>query len=124
MAIPKKVRDELLVEARHRCTICSEPCFEIHHIIEQSEGGSDDQGNLIVLCPNCHQHRLHRSQEFTRDQILIYKAKLKEANEIDRRLLQNLEAIRIRIGTDTIAEVELALRTELSEAVLQVSPTR
>jgi 5-methylcytosine-specific restriction endonuclease McrA len=71
MAIPKAVRDVLLVEARHRCTVCSEKCFEIHHIMEVSEGGTDEPDNLIVLCPNCHQHRYHRSGEFTRDQLRL-----------------------------------------------------
>jgi hypothetical protein len=93
VAIPKRVRDELLVEARHRCTICAEKCFEIHHIIEQNEGGTDEAENLIVLCPNCHQHRYHRSGEFTRDQLCLYKAKLKEQNEIERRLSLHLEEI-------------------------------
>ena len=73
MAILKAARDKLLVDARHRCTICAEKCFEIHHIIEQAEGGTDDIENLIVLCPNCHQHRYHRSGEFTRDQLRLYK---------------------------------------------------
>lgn len=78
MSIPTKVRDNLLVEARHRCTICSEKCFELHHIIEQAEGGTDGPENLIVLCPNCHQQRYHRSGEFTRDQLRLYKLKLRE----------------------------------------------
>jgi hypothetical protein len=89
--IPKKIRDALLVEARHKCTICFERCFEIHHIIKKSEGGTDDDDNLIVLCPNCHQHRYHRCGEFTPDQLRLYKAKLKEANEIEQELREELE---------------------------------
>lgn len=29
------------------------PC-DIHHIVEQRHGGSDDHDNLTLLCPNCH----------------------------------------------------------------------
>ena len=124
MAITKVVRDQLLVEARHRCTICSEKCFEIHHIIERAEGGLDDPENLIVLCPNCHQHRYHRSGEFTRDQLRLYKQKLKEQNEIERRVLQNLEEIRQNLGTVPPKESERKLKAELQEAVTLVSPQR
>ena len=121
MAISQSVRDQLLVEARHRCTICAEKCFEIHHIIEQAEGGNDSQENLIVLCPNCHQHRYHRSKEFTREQLYIYKTKLKEQNEIEKRLLLNFEEIRAEIGKVPVEVSEHHLRQELQEAIKLVS---
>lgn len=124
MAVTKKVRDELLVEAQHRCTICSERCFDIHHIVEQADGGSDETDNLIVLCPNCHQHRLHRHGEFTRDQILLYKAKLKESAEVEKRLLQNLGDIKTTIAEKSAAEVESQLKTALAEAISLIDPTR
>jgi hypothetical protein len=124
MAIGKAVRDRLLVEARHRCTICAEKCFEIHHIIEQAEGGSDESDNLIVLCPNCHQHRYHRSGEFTRDQLYLYKKALKESNEIEKRVLQNLEEIRQTLAISTPEDIEQKLKTELQEAATLVSPDR
>jgi hypothetical protein len=124
MAITKAVRDQLLVEARHRCTICSEKCFEIHHIIERAEGGSDELDNLIVLCPNGHQHRYHRSGEFTREQLRLYKQKLKEQNEIERRVLQNLEEICQNLATVPPEESERKLKAELQEAAELVSPER
>jgi len=124
MAILKAVRDQLLVEARHRCTICAEKCFEVHHIIEQAEGGTDDVDNLIVLCPNCHQHRYHRSGEFTRDQLRLYKQQLKEQNEVEKRVLQNLEEIRQLLPAASPEEVEHKLRVELQEAATLVSPEK
>lgn len=33
--------------------------LEVHHIIFRSQGGSDDESNLITLCHTCHQN-LHR----------------------------------------------------------------
>jgi len=124
MAIPPKIRDELLVEAQHRCTICSERCFEVHHILEQSEGGTDEPDNLIVLCPNCHQHRYHRHKEFTPTQIRLYKVKLKESAEVEKRLLQNFEEIRAGMAEKKSSEVERELKTALQEAYRLVDPSR
>jgi hypothetical protein len=124
MTITKIVRDQLLVEARHRCTICAEKCFELHHIIEQAEGGTDDAENLIVLCPNCHQHRYHRAKEFTRDQLRLYKTGLKEQIEVEKRVLQNLEEIRQMLSTSSPELVESKLRVELQEATALVSQER
>lgn len=122
MAIPKATRDRLLVEAKHRCTICSEKCFEIHHIVEQADGGSDDPDNLIVLCPNCHQHRYHRSREISPSQMRQYKDGLRDKNGVKRRLLMNLEEIREGISEISFEESERRLREELSEAARLVSP--
>jgi hypothetical protein len=124
MAITKTIRDHLLVEARHRCTICAEKCFEIHHIVEQAEGGTDDDENLIVLCPNCHQHRYHRSGEFNREQLRLYRHKLKEQNEVEKRVLQNLEDIRQLLPTLSTEDIEKKLRTEIQEAATLVSPDK
>jgi hypothetical protein len=124
MAIGKPVKDRLLVEARHRCTICAEKCFEIHHIQGQAEGGTDEPDNLIVLCPNCHQHRYHRSGDFTHEQLRRYKVKLEEQNEIERRVLLNLEEIRNGLSSVPIEESEKLLRRELDEAAALVSPDR
>lgn len=121
MAISKSVRNQLLVEARHRCTICSEKCYEIHHIVEQGEGGTDNPENLIVLCPNCHQYRYHRSKEFTKEQLYLYKANLKEQNEIERRLLLNLDEIRNQIGQVPVEISAQQIQNELQEAVNLVS---
>lgn len=121
MAISRLVRDQLLVEARHRCTICLEKCFELHHIVEQADGGSDDADNLIVLCPNCHQHRYHRHGEFTRDQLLLYKQKLRGKSEIELRVIRNLEDIKRALPDISVEEAEKRLRKELQEASSVVS---
>ncbi len=124
MAITKAVRDQLLVQARHRCTVCAEKCFELHHIIEKSEGGGDNLENLIVLCPNCHQHRYHRSKEFTPNQLRLYKQQLKDQNEIEKRLLQNLEEILKLLPTASPEDIENRLKVELQEAAAIVSPEK
>lgn len=47
-----------LIEKRgskcNRCSFDKVEIIQVHHIIEQSKGGSDADENLELLCPNCH----------------------------------------------------------------------
>lgn len=47
------------------CAICgwNESICDLHHIIERSNGGSDELSNLIYVCPN-HHRIIHNEQEF------------------------------------------------------------
>jgi len=51
-AIPKKVREQVLKEYRHRCAICGGENPHLHHIDKNAK--NIDPMNLIPLCPNCH----------------------------------------------------------------------
>ena len=48
----KKVYNQLINKARSRTFI--EGYTEIHHIIPKSEGGTDDEDNLVELTPKEH----------------------------------------------------------------------
>lgn len=38
-----------------RCALCDDPRhLQIHHAVKRSQGGSDEEQNLITLCPRCH----------------------------------------------------------------------
>lgn len=39
-----------------RCQWCGQdfPLLVQHHLVSSSEGGTDERGNLVWLCPNCH----------------------------------------------------------------------
>lgn len=50
--IPANLKDKLLVEANHACTICGRSPVQIHHIDGNSAKNIED--NLIVLCLNHH----------------------------------------------------------------------
>ena len=54
-----------------KCQVCSYHEFidilEIHHIIERCNQGTDDENNLILLCPNCH--RKAHKQHITPDEL-------------------------------------------------------
>ncbi|MCH8823016.1 MAG: HNH endonuclease [Planctomycetes bacterium] len=68
MSIPKHIANELLAKCGRICCICRRfrPVhLQVHHIVEQSEGGSDEFDNLIALCINCHSD-VHTTRPFTR----------------------------------------------------------
>ena len=47
---------------------------EVHHIIPVCEGGTEDQDNLILLCPNCHKmaHYGMYSRDYIRQYIVMW----------------------------------------------------
>ena len=53
----RKLKGLLLEDRGHKCEMCSfnnVNILQVHHIIERSNGGSNDLENLQLLCPNCH----------------------------------------------------------------------
>jgi type I restriction enzyme R subunit len=54
-AIPVEIQQEVLLEARHRCSCCCEPVsLEKAHIVPWSQTKDHSARNLIILCANCH----------------------------------------------------------------------
>ena len=51
-------RKDILVRDAYRCRSCSRVCYgpaaHVDHIQPLEEGGTDDPGNLQVLCESCH----------------------------------------------------------------------
>lgn len=70
-AIPRKIRDFLLVASKHQCSICQAHTVEVHHIVPVSKGGTNNLENLMVVCPNCHTN-FHEGR-FTTAQMRIYR---------------------------------------------------
>ena len=55
--IPKSVQQEVLKRDNYECQICKQKNnIQIHHIIKQKNGGSNDPDNLVTLCSSCHRH--------------------------------------------------------------------
>jgi hypothetical protein len=57
MSFPPKVRDEALVACGRHCCLCHRfrgLKIELHHIVQQSEGGEDTLENCVPLCFDCH----------------------------------------------------------------------
>ncbi len=72
--VPEHLKDFLLEQSGHRCSICSEASFEFHHIQFLEDDGKTTYQNLIVLCPNCHA-RVHREGIPSKKQLHQYKLK-------------------------------------------------
>ena len=54
--ISSRTMHKIIARANIKCSICkwNQATGDIHHIIEVSEGGSNNMNNLIYICPNCH----------------------------------------------------------------------
>lgn len=54
--LSKRTISKILKRANQGCMICgwNESTCDIHHIIPKKHGGTDENENLIVICPNCH----------------------------------------------------------------------
>jgi type I restriction enzyme, R subunit len=54
-AIPMAIQWEVLLQARHRCSVCCEPTpLERAHVIPWSKTQNHSEPNLVALCANCH----------------------------------------------------------------------
>lgn len=57
MSFSGKIRDDALVACGRHCCLCHRfrgLKIELHHIVQQSEGGEDTFENCIPLCFDCH----------------------------------------------------------------------
>jgi len=57
MPFPPQVTEDLLVKAARCCCLCRQykgTKIEVHHIVPQADGGTDDFDNGIPLCFDCH----------------------------------------------------------------------
>lgn len=75
MSIPDSVATKILVKSARHCCICrrfSPLQIQIHHIVEQSDGGSNDEDNLIPICISCHSSvhsKMHMTKGFSREEL-------------------------------------------------------
>ena len=57
MPFPDKVKEDALVACGRHCCLChlySGHKMEVHHVKQESDGGSNTYENAIPLCLNCH----------------------------------------------------------------------
>jgi len=117
---------------RQYCYFCgSEGPIETHHIVPRRHDGSDDDSNLVDVCPTCHQ-RLERlyDKEFFRklecaksvEPVVTYnlkevKAEISErGQEMDRRVLRT--AILNADVVDNKQELDLVIKDLLSNGII------
>ena len=57
MPFSESIRKEALVNSRRRCCICNKFSglyTDVHHIIQEADGGPNTLANAIALCQDCH----------------------------------------------------------------------
>ena len=73
--VPPETADAMMVKCARRCCVCRRfrpTKLQVHHITERSSGGSDEEGNLIVVCFSCHSDvhsRVPFARRFTRAEL-------------------------------------------------------
>jgi hypothetical protein len=72
----------VLIESGYRCAVPT--CrgilaIDLHHIVEVSEDGGNDVGNLLALCPTCH--ALYHRKVISREAIYAWKGVVVALNQ-------------------------------------------
>lgn len=53
--ISKKTRKAVYERDEYACILCrNQQTIHLHHVIPKGRGGSDEESNLVCLCPYCH----------------------------------------------------------------------
>lgn len=55
MTFTEALRVTVRKRSHLRCCLCHSIGVDVHHIVPQSEGGSDIEDNAAALCPSCHE---------------------------------------------------------------------
>jgi hypothetical protein len=69
MPFDPKVRTKALLWADRHCCLCKKSCgvkIEVHHLVPDSQDGSDDVENAIPLCFDCHSEVMRYNEEHPR----------------------------------------------------------
>jgi HNH endonuclease len=121
MPFPPAVKLTVRRMAAFQCCRCHEIGVDIHHIIPQAQGGSDDIDNAAPLCPNCHdwfggnpekRKQIRDMRDWWYD---VIKEKYPTGGQSQFEKL-NETLLKIQDSHATTAELD-QLRTEVIEAV-------
>lgn len=90
MPFPPEVREQALVAAARHCCVCHRykgVKVEVHHIVPESKGGTDDIDNAIALCFDCHTDAGHYNPGHPRG-TKFSPAELRRAREAWHEIVQ------------------------------------
>ncbi|HAT7728841.1 TPA: HNH endonuclease [Enterobacter cloacae] len=143
MSIPDSIAAKILVKSARHCCICrrfSPLQIQIHHIVEQSEGGSNDEDNLIPICILCHSSihtKMQMTKGFSREELkghrdavydMVEKGKLplqpqmtgEEMHALSAVVIETLKAEgKSKDLSDRATEILLAVACEESPALIE-----
>lgn len=66
MPFTEQTKREVRKKAAEQCCVCRHFWPEVHHIIPEVQGGSNDIKNAAPLCPNCHTDFGHNPDKIER----------------------------------------------------------
>ena len=75
MTISEEVTATLMNKQSNRCGACGDILglfFEKHHKKPVSAGGTDDTGNLLLLCPPCRAQETGKQEQASGDRYNVY----------------------------------------------------
>jgi hypothetical protein len=108
--VQSDIKLQVLTEAGYRCAVPT--CrtilaIDLHHLVEVAEGGGNEQGNLIALCPTCHSlyHRgtIDRSSLYAWKLLLVSLTRAFDTDTIDDLLfLASSEVSNLRVSGDGV----------------------
>ena len=114
--------------AAFQCCRCREIGVDIHHIIPQAQGGSDDIDNAAPLCQNCHDRfgaNAEKRKEIRQMRDWWYDV-VKEKYHSDQPQFEKINETLLKIQqkqTQTASKTEVAeLRKELAEEIRALRP--
>ena len=67
----KRTISKILFRSGKGCAICgwNKAICDVHHIKHRKNGGTDDNNNLVILCPNCHREIHSGVSDYTEDDL-------------------------------------------------------
>ena len=90
------IKAYILTRDKYTCQCCKgkhkDSKLEVHHIVYRSQGGSDEESNLITLCETCHK-KLHKGElrDFESKLHGTRKGTLKHATQMNSIRIQLLK---------------------------------
>lgn len=102
MGIPPKLKNKLLVEARHTCAICGERGVQVHHIDGNKK--NHDESNLIVLCLP-HHNEAEWSKEGHGLTAKLIPAQLRLYKEKQKQELIYYERTKVEVASELILPI-------------------
>lgn len=116
MPFSSALRTEVLVKSRRHCCVCGKFAgrdAEVHHIVQEADGGPNTIDNAIVLCSRCHGEAGHynprhpRGSKYSpaelrqhRDAWWVYcKTLAREDLPLGAEPITAAEEVRVKVGT-------------------------
>ena len=100
--IQSKINPKILAAYGYKCAICGwslTPSFlakkylwshgcEQHHIVPVAEGGTNEESNIILLCPNCH--KMAHYGYLTKDELRQHALTKDEVEKRERKWTEDV----------------------------------